>query len=230
MSSKHRLLSHFSDVKTPVYGDTPMPVISPHKQLLRGDSCNTYSISINNHTGTHVDAPGHFIKDGKNISDYTLDELIFEKPMVVECPKDAGVWVELKDILPLEKHVVDADCIIFKTNFEGLREKDEYRTNNPGISPDAISWMRRVFPSIGCIGLDTISISGFQDRKRGRESHLAAFKKQKGLGKPLLVIEDMKLKPLLPGDRLKKIIVLPWQISVIDSAPCSVLAEVMSYE
>ena len=35
-----------------------------------GDSCNTMHLSFPNHSGTHIDFPCHFDKDGKNLNDY----------------------------------------------------------------------------------------------------------------------------------------------------------------
>ena len=47
----------------------------------------------------------------------------------------------------------------------------------------------------------------------------------KEIGKPLVLVEDMKLdnKKL---NSVKKIIVVPWQIKGIDSAPCTVIAKI----
>lgn len=61
--------------------------------------------------------------------------------------------------------------------------------------------------------------------KKGKEAHLNAFKNDDKLGEPLLLIEDMKLSEIRNGD-LKCVIVIPWQIKGIDSAPCTVLAEI----
>ena len=96
----------------------------------------------------------------------------------------------------------------------------------PGISPEAILWLRQRFRKIRCVGIGSISISGFQDRTRGRKAHLAAFEKRSGFGEPLLVIEDMNLAVLKPSEKIQKITAVPWFISGIDSAPCTVLAEV----
>lgn len=214
-------LSYILDSDTPLYGNTPKPEISNIKSMDKGDSSNLYEIKVCNHSGTHVDAPLHFVKDGRPLSDYSLDELIFQKPLLVDIPKKAGEWIEKEDIEKLELSGVN--CLLLKTGFGKYRNEEIYQKNNPGISPEAILFLREKYQNIRCLGIDSISVSGFQNRPRGREAHKVAFEKREKLGKPLLLIEDMNLSLVVD---VKKLLVVPWLIRGIDSAPCTVLAEV----
>lgn len=222
-------LSHPVSSETPTYGDSPKPKIVPHTSIAAGNTSNTCAITVHNHTSTHVDAPAHFVSNGRAISDYPPEELIFRKPLLQDIPKKPGEWVEADDIKKRVKSK-SANCILIRTGFWTLRGKDAYRTNNPGISPEAILWLRENLKSVRCLGIDSISISGFQDRPRGRRAHLAAFEKCRGLGEPLLMVEDMNLGIVKTGQRIRKITVVPWLISGVDSAPCTVLAEVVEHE
>jgi len=172
-----------------------------------------------------VDAPAHFIQDGKKISDYDPEELIFIRPLIIDCPKDAGELIEIVDINRAD--LKDSDCIFFRTGFGRYRESDteKYLTQNPGIAPETISWLREKFPDVCCLGIDCISISSYQKEDLGIESHIRAFSENENIGKPLLLIEDLNLNVLSRDDNVKKIFVLPWLIGSVDSAPCSVLAE-----
>lgn len=53
---------------------------SPEKKVLQrienGDICNLTAFSMCAHNGTHVDAPYHFIKDGKGIDKVALEKFI----------------------------------------------------------------------------------------------------------------------------------------------------------
>lgn len=222
---KYVLLSHTIDENTPLYGDTPLPRILLHSRIADGDSSNTSILSIHNHTGTHIDAPKHFIDDGKAISEYTLDELVFNNPVVVDCPKDDASLITPDDLQHVSHMLQKSDCLLLRTGFGQFRGEERYRTYNPGIAPETILWIRREYPDIRCIGIDCISISSFQHRSVGREAHRAAFVVEDKLGKPLFLIEDMNFNTLKNGE-LKLIIVLPWQVNLIDSVPCSVLAEI----
>lgn len=222
---KLKLLSYYLDPNTPVYGNTPKPEITTYTSQDKGNSSNTYMIKLCNHSGTHIDAPIHFIKGGKSISEYSVNDLVFHTPILVHLPKEAGKWIEKEDVENLQ--LKDADCVLFRTGFNKLRREEVYRTDNPGISPDAIIFIRKNFSKIRCLGIDTISVSGFQNRIRGREAHKAAFKEEPNLGDPLLLIEDMDLSSLTDNENITKLLVIPWLIQGIDSAPCTVLAEVV---
>lgn len=222
---RYKVLSYPINAATPIYGNAPELSIKPYKEISKGDTSNSYIISVHNHAGTHIDAPKHFVDNGKSISDYSLDELVFENPIIVDCLKDSATLITPDDIQNVSHLLQMSDCLLLHTGFGQFRAGEKYRTHNPGIAPETILWIRREYPDIRCIGIDSISISSFQHRSEGREAHKAAFIEQKGLGKPLLLIEDMKLD--ISSDEIcKTIIVFPWLIDRLDSAPCSIIASV----
>ena len=65
-STKHILLSYYIDSSSPVYGNTPAPQIIQNSSISSGDTSNTFYLKLHNHTGTHIDAPYHFQKDGNS--------------------------------------------------------------------------------------------------------------------------------------------------------------------
>ena len=219
---KYVLLSHTIDENTPLYGNTPVPRILSHSRISEGDSSNTSILSIHNHTGTHIDAPKHFIDEGKAISEYTLDELVFNNPIIVDCPKDDASLITPDDLQHASHMLQNSDCLLLRTGFGRFRGEERYWTHNPGIAPETILWIRREYPNIRCIGIDSISISSFQHRIIGRKAHKAAFIDQMDMGEPLFLIEDLNLDAT--SDRIIEMIILPWQIGGLDGAPCHVLA------
>jgi kynurenine formamidase len=222
---KYILLSYQINEDTPVHKSLPMPGIIPYSQISKGDDFNSVIISIHNHTGTHIDAPKHFLDDGKLISEYHLDELVFKKPVMVDCLKRDGLLIIPENLQHASQMLKNSDCLLLHTGFGQYRSEERYLTFNPGIASETIQWIREEYPNIRCIGIDSVSISSFQHRNDGVEAHKVAFRIQKGLGEPLLLIEDMNLSTL-SNSILKSIIVLPWQVSGIDGAPCTVLAEI----
>ena len=56
-----------------VYPGDPAPVRSILSSIENGEVCNLTAISMCAHNGTHVDAPFHFIQDGKTIDRISLD-------------------------------------------------------------------------------------------------------------------------------------------------------------
>ncbi len=219
-------LSYSLDVNSPVHVGLKKTDIIHNSQISKGDAYNSYLLTIENHSGTHVDAPGHLLEDGKIISDYSPEELIFKDPLILDIPKNENELVELQDVMDINLN--DVDSLLFCTGFEKFREDypEDYLTQNPGISPEVIYWIREKFPNVRCLGIDCISISSYQNPEIGTEAHLNAFRKNKKLSEPLLLIEDMKLDDIKNKD-LKWLMVVPWQIKGVDSAPCTVLADII---
>src|SRR3989442_4762811 len=73
--------------RTPTYPGDPGIDIRPWLSLDRGDPANVTALLFGAHTGTHVDAPAHFIRGGARLDSLSLDTLIGEVH-VIEVPVD----------------------------------------------------------------------------------------------------------------------------------------------
>lgn len=214
-----KFLSHTLSPNTPSYGTLINKLkVSKVKGIEKGDSSNVFTFTMENHLGTHVDAPNHFFEHGKRIVDYPPEYWFFESPQVLRLdlkPDETlinGQWVDkIRD---------DADILLFQSGWYSLRDKDVYSTNNPGIHPEAASCLRHGFPNLKAIGIDWVSISPYQKRDLGRESH-RIFLDPNSANSPILIIEDMDLSCDL--STLSKMVVLPIRVDKLDSAPCIVV-------
>ena len=59
-----------------VYPGAPMPEKKELKSMEKGDAYNLTVFSMCAHNGTHIDAPRHFIKDGKTVDEICLDAFV----------------------------------------------------------------------------------------------------------------------------------------------------------
>ena len=59
-----------------VYPGAPMPEKKELKSMEKGDLYNLTGFSMCAHNGTHIDAPRHFIKDGKTVDEICLDAFV----------------------------------------------------------------------------------------------------------------------------------------------------------
>ena len=59
-----------------VYPGDPSPKAEKLKSIEQGDKYNLSVFSMCAHNGTHIDAPSHFIKDGKNIDELSCDSTV----------------------------------------------------------------------------------------------------------------------------------------------------------
>ncbi len=214
---KHVKLSYIIDEKTPLYPGTPSFIFQEVKRIRDGDSCNTSLITISNHGGTHVDAPRHFFDSGRSISEYSLEELIFSIPRLIDCHKDPEEMIERKDLE--SKISKDCDLLLIRTGFYGYRNNDRhtYCFRNPALSPEAARWIRDDYPNIHAIGIDCISVSSYGSRNLGKETHKILLQSNGFDGPPVLILEDVDLSSDLNG--LKEVLVIPLCLTGIDSAP-----------
>jgi kynurenine formamidase len=216
---RYLILSYWLNNKSPVHKNLRKPLISSVNRV-KGDGYSTYLITVENHSGTHLDAPGHFIENGRRIASYSPEDLIFKKPVVIDCPKDDNEFITIEDFEDAELEGVD--CLFIRTGFGKYRETDpeRYLSRNPGIRPQTVQWLRTNFSSILCLGLDCVSISGYQHGEIGRKAHIMAF--NESLGDPLLLAEDLNLNSI--STDLDWVMIIPWQVEGVDSAPCTVIA------
>jgi len=211
-SKKIYFLSHIITKQTPLHGGKESVVLKSIKSISRGDSCNTMGFNLSNHSGTHVDAPLHFIEKGSSVTDYKAKDWIFEKIEIIEINNiEPGHIVSYKDI----NKAKDCDLLLIKTGFEKHRDSELYWEDSPGLDPKLANWIKSNCPSIKAVGVDFISISNLNNRELGRQAHRAF------LGSNIILIEDMKLSDI--GNRVTSVIVLPLLVDKADASPCTVL-------
>lgn len=232
---KYLRLSYSLQEDSPIHPALSKVKITPKNQMKRGDDYNTYFIYAENHSGTHVDAPAHFLKEGRIISSYGPDELTFGNLMVLDCPKNPDDLVTEKDISKaLLKFTGDKniDVIFVRTGFIKYRKRgtEKYLEKNPGIAPEAVLYLRKTLPGLACVGIDSVSMSRYGRQEEAVMVHQNAFKESENLGKPLLLVEDLDLEPLTENNEIEEVIIIPWQVGRIDSAPCTVLARLKKEE
>src|SRR4029450_7173810 len=96
---------------TQTYPGDPGIAIKDWLRMANGDHANVSLINFGLHSGTHVDAPAHFIEGGAKVESLSLDTLVGEAT-VVEVPGDLRV---------IDQSFVNANCgrgsqrILFKT-------------------------------------------------------------------------------------------------------------------
>lgn len=204
-------LSHPIDKKTPIYGGKNTIVLKNISSVRKGDSCNTIHLAFSSHTGTHMDAPLHFIEKGLSITDFKPRDFIFDRVWLAEIfGAKPGCIIKPSDLADVK----DCDLLLIKTGFEKYRKDKLYWRNSPGLDPDCVGWLKEKCPSLRAVGVDFISISSLSNRNLGRKAH-EAF-----LGKGIFLIEDMKLSPL--KRKPDKAIVSPLWVDKADGAPCTV--------
>jgi arylformamidase len=214
------LLSHHLSSSTPSFAGGKSLTITPIKEIATGGSSNNYSFSMPCHLGTHIDAPRHFSDEGRPIASFSIEDLVFTRPALVDIPREAGQLIERSDLEPFEDQIRGCDILLLRTGFERFRDSDptKFSTEDPGLSGSSARYLAG-FAGLRALGLDSISLSSVPHREEGRTAHRTLL-----AGREFFIIEDMHLADY-PSKSVARIVVAPLFMEGVDSAPCTVIAE-----
>lgn len=207
------------DEQTPLYGGATGISIEQKSRIGAESSSNTQVWSFPNHAGTHIDAPRHFIEEGKTLTDYPASFWVFDHPQLLDVTCAPGELITEESV---QGRLVDGtDLLLLRTGFERHRGEQLYWENNPGLGPGLAAFLREQHPSVRAVGLDAVSVSRWQDRPTGRVAH-KAFLGTDQPNEPVLLIEDMKLSECPAA--LRQVVVAPLLVRDADGGPVTVLA------
>ena len=134
---------------------------SPSPQFIRWadmkkDGYNMELVFMSSHTGTHMDAPIHFSKNGASIDAIPPSRLVCSASLIRVKSKANGV-ITKRDIISYEsKHgrLAPRKAVIFATDWSAqIRRKKGYFECNPGISADAAAHL--ILRKISIVGIDS---------------------------------------------------------------------------
>lgn len=215
-------LSYIIDENTPTYGDRDKFTITPKSQIIDGVGANTSTWNFsNNHMGTHMDTPLHFIENGKKTGDYKASDFCYDRIHFVEKICTSGDLITLND-KELDAIPSDVEFLIIKTGYGDYRSEDKYHNDNPGLESSLADILCQRFSNLKGVGFDFISLTSWNHREHGRLSHRSF------LGEPnnLLVIEDMDLTKVSEKDTFNSMIIAPLRVSDGNGGPVTIIADI----
>lgn len=169
----------------------------------KGDVATVSKMTLGVHTGTHMDAPLHFIRNARSIDEIPLDATM-GRARVIEIGDTKSIKRQ-----ELPGHAISAgERILFKTvNSDRAWTSDEFEENFVFISQDAARYLAE--RGIRCVGVDYLSVGGF--REDGPETHHAL------LEAGIWIIEGLNLKGIAPGEY--ELACLPLKLVGSEGAP-----------
>ncbi len=205
--------------------DDPRPPAIPAPSLVplytvEKDGANVQTLQLASHTGTHLDAPRHVIRDGLCISEWTPEELLFNRPIVVDLPLPDAAIAGPDHLKPLLSRIQSADLALFRFGYGKVRREDPARFSSrcPGFGVEGGRWLRNNAPNLRAIGTDVPSVACIASLEQTMPAHHELLG---GPGRRFLIIEDMDLDQDLTT--LREVRVCPWLVRGMDSGPCSII-------
>jgi arylformamidase len=181
------------------------PAFDIHKALdqTKGDVCTVSFVKMGVHTGTHMDAPRHFIEGAITIDQMPLDATIGRARVIhIHDGKSIGR-------AELEQHAPQAhERLLFKTgNSDQAWKTDDFDENFIFIDKSGAEYLAEC--GVRTVGVDYLSVGGY--KQDAVATHVAL------LGAGIWVIEGLNLSGIEPG--AYELICLPLKIVGSDGSP-----------
>src|SRR5215471_15053438 len=207
-ASSPEVSSKWLDVSVPIYGgmvhfpDDPSIEIDIITHVERGDTCTLSAIRMGSHTGTHIDAPIHFLPGGAGAEEVPLENLV-GPARVIEIKDPHAVKAE-----ELRLHNLGArERLLFKTsNSHRCWKTSQFVHDFVSIAEDAASYLASL--NTLAVGIDYLSAGS-------PTTHRAL------LGAGVVIIEGLNLTGISQGRC--ELLCLPLKILGGDGAPARVL-------
>jgi len=94
-------------------------------------------ITLVSHTGTHIDAPKHYLKSGKPINEISLEKLIGDA-IIVNVEKEPGSVITLSDFKGTENDIKEGDIVIINTGIYRRYGTPDFTNRYPTIDEEVI--------------------------------------------------------------------------------------------
>lgn len=189
----------------PVWPGDPSVVLERIESMDAGDHVNVSRLSCSVHTGTHVDAPHHFLNDGRTVESLPLDVLC--GPARVLHLDDR---VDLVTAAVLEAARIPAGTLrlLLKTRNSHIWKRGERRfiEDFVAVSSDGADWLAA--RGVKLVGVDYLSVAPFRQSDAPHQSLL----------KPgIVILEGVDLSAVPAGEY--ELYCLPLKLSGSDGAP-----------
>ena len=203
------------DISVPIKNSMPIwpgdPSVNNQfvNSIDEGDVANVTAINMSAHTGTHIDAPKHFLKKGIAIEELDLD-LLIGTATVVQVPNSCKL-IEKNTLISLGI-TKWPKRVLFRTRNSDLKifEDDKFHEDFVAISIDAANYL--VDHDVILIGIDYLSIAPYDNPN---EVHVELLKNN------TLILEGLNLINVKPGNY--ELIALPILLWGADGAPARII-------
>ena len=183
-------------------GDAPFERIKT-LALAQGEACNLSEIRGSAHTGTHMDAPLHFLEGAPGIDTMPIDATV-GRARVIEIHDPRLIRIgELET-----HHPAKGERLLFKTaNSRRCWRTQEFQREFVHIPPDTARYLAKI--GIRSVGIDYLSVGHAETG--GDETHRTLLRAG------IWIIEGLNLEQVAPGEY--ELICLPLKITGSDGAP-----------
>lgn len=155
------------DLSNPIAAGIPVwpsfPEVELEKTSLAArDGFTMERLEMRTHTGTHIDAPRHFIPEGKSLDDFSIETFMGEGVVLDLTPKEPEEAITRADIEAYEDEVRPRDVVMLHTGWdEYYGQTPEYLFEFPYLTGEAAEYLVSLDPK--AVGTEGASVGGWAD-------------------------------------------------------------------
>jgi kynurenine formamidase len=142
-----------------VFPGSPQPSFIPWSRF-DSHGYDSEAMFMSTHTGTHVDAPSHFVPGMPSIDKIPAGRLV-SSAVLIGAIKRANQLVEREDLVG--EQIRKGDAVVVATGWERRAASGSYVTENPGLSERAAKFLAR--KKVNAVAIDGPSIDAGFDKK-----------------------------------------------------------------
>jgi len=198
----------------PTFPGSPQPSFIPWENV-KEDGYNLELLFLSTHTGTHMDAPYHFLEKGAKNHEISLEKLVSEAVLIKSKKKDSES-ITKTDIQKFEKKhgkIASFSSVIFYTGWQRNLQKKYYFTKNPGLSVSAAKYLAS--KKISLVGIDSPSIDVGTDSKFSVHQIFAK--------KGILIVENLANLDKIKSSKFH-LVILPLKLKNATGSPVRAVA------
>jgi len=200
--------------RIPTFPGSPQPNFIPWEKI-KDDGYNLELLFLSSHTGTHLDAPYHFLEKGAKIHEISLKKLV-SNAVLIKSRKKSNESVTKTDIQKFEKKhgkIASFSSVIFYTGWQRNLQKKYYFTKNPGLSVSAAKYLAS--KKVSLVGIDSPSIDLGTDSKFSVHQIFAK--------KGMLIVENLANLEKIKSSKFH-LVVLPLKLKNATGSPVRAIA------
>ena len=200
--------------KIPTFPGSPQPNFIPWEKI-KDDGYNLELLFLSSHTGTHLDAPYHFLEKGSKIHEISLKKLVSNAVLIIS-RKKRNEAITKTDIQKFEKthgKIESFSSVIFLTGWQKNLQKKYYFSKNPGLSASAADYLAS--KKVSLVGIDSPSIDLGTDSKFSVHQIFAK--------KGTLIVENLANLEKIKSSKFH-LVVLPLKLKGATGSPVRAIA------
>jgi len=206
-------LTHTIENGMPVYVGDAVPKVSKFKTLSK-DGVNLSIITVGSHTGTHVDAPIHFVKGGISVDELPAEAFVGEAVVLDVSDVRPGREVDAAHLEAHASEVREGDIVLLYTGFGRRWTDPKARRNYTYLGEGGATWL--VQKRAKAVGIDYLSVEMFGAKAPVAHRTL--------LSNGVPIVESLNEELAALAGRRVYLVCLPIKVGGCDGAPARAIA------